>query len=331
MDTIGFIRAQRQNLPIVPTKETCAGKTYIITGSNSGIGFEAVKHLVNLGSARVIIAVRSIERGQDAKARIDASTGRPDVTEVWRLDMSSYDSIRAFAKRASSELSRLDGLVENATAALDEWTVAEGMETSITVNVIGTVMLALLLHPKLMETAKTSDSQPHIVVVTSGLGFTQPDFLKFADKDVFDVLNTQGKSPIEKRYSVTKLVQILAIRQLATILPASRTGVVLNLLNPGLCNTGLAKYGRMALRLQVSMMNAVIGRTPEMGSRTILHSMFAGAESHGQYISDCQIKDHWVPEWVKNESGQKFQHMIWNQLATRLEQVEPRCVKNLVG
>ncbi|KAJ3962703.1 hypothetical protein N0V92_000597 [Colletotrichum tropicale] len=291
MDTIGFIRAQRQNLPIVPTKETCAGKTYIITGSNSGIGFEAVKHLVNLGSARVIIAVRSIERGQDAKARIDASTGRPDVTEIWQLDMSSYDSIRAFAKKASSELGRLDGLVENATAALDEWTVAEGLETSITVNVIGTVMLALLLHPKLMETAKTSDSRPHIVVVTSGLGFTQPDFLKYADKDVFDVLNTQGESPMERRYSVTKLVQILAIRQLATILPASGTGVVLNLLNPGLCNTGLAKYGRMALRLQVWMMNAVIGRTPEMGSRTILHSMFAGAESHGHYISDCQIKE----------------------------------------
>ncbi|KAL3294318.1 Short-chain dehydrogenase [Colletotrichum asianum] len=330
MDTIGFIRAQRQNLPIIPTKETCAGKTYIITGSNSGIGFEAVKHLVNLGSGRLIIAVRSIERGQDAKARIDASTDRPDVTEVWQLDMSSYDSIRSFAKRASSELGRLDGLVENATAALDEWTVAEGMETSITVNVIGTVMLAMLLHPKLMETAKTSDSRPHIVVVTSGLGFTQPDFLKYADKGVFDVLNTQGESPMGKRYSVTKLVQILAIRQLATILPASRTGVVLNLLNPGLCNTGLAKYGRMTLRLQVWMMNAVIGRTPEMGSRTILHSMFAGAESHGQYVSDCQIKDHWVPEWVKNESGQKFQNMVWTQLVTRLEQIEPRCMDNLV-
>ncbi|KAK2728186.1 short-chain dehydrogenase reductase family [Colletotrichum kahawae] len=270
MDTIGFIRAQWKNLPIVPTTQTCTGKTYIITGSNSGIGFEAVKHLVNLGSSRVIIAVRSIQKGQDAKARIDASTGRPEVTEVWQLDMSSYESIRAFAKRASSELSRIDGLVENATAALDRWTVSEGMETSITVNVIGT---------------------PHIVVVTSGLGFTQPDFLDYADKDVFEVLNTEGESPMEKRYSVTKLVQILAIRQLATMLPASRTGVVLNLLNPGLCNTGLAKYGRITLRLQVRMFNALIGRTPEMGSRTILHSMFAGAESHGQYVSDCEIKD----------------------------------------
>lgn len=215
MDTIGFIRAQRQNLPIIPTKKTCAGKTYIITGSNSGIGFEAVKHLVNLGSARVILAVRSIERGQDAKARIDASTDRPEVTEVWQLDMSSYDSIRAFAKKASSELSRLDGLVENATAALDEWTVAEGMETSITVNIIGTVMLALLLHPKLMETAKTSDSQPHIAVVTSGLGFTQPDFLKYADKDVFDVLNTQGESPMEKRYVTTLLATLHSSKQKA--------------------------------------------------------------------------------------------------------------------
>ncbi|KAH0426630.1 hypothetical protein CcaCcLH18_10234 [Colletotrichum camelliae] len=331
MDTIGFIRAQWKNLPIAPTKQTCTGKTYIITGSNSGIGFEAVKHLVNLGSSRVVIAVRSIQKGQDAKARIDASTGRPEVTEVWQLDMSSYESIRAFAKRASSELSRIDGLVENATAALDRWTVSEGMETSITVNVIGTVMLALLLHPKLMETAKISDTQPHIVVVTSGLGFTQPGFLDYADKDVFEVLNTEGESPMEKRYSVTKLVQILAIRQLATMLPASRTGVVLNLLNPGLCNTGLAKYGRITLRIQVRMFNALIGRTPEMGSRTILHSMFAGAESHGQYVSDCEIKDHWVPEWVKNKGGQKFQNMVWTQLATRLEQIEPRCVEQLVA
>ncbi|TDZ37484.1 Short chain dehydrogenase atnD [Colletotrichum spinosum] len=329
MDPISLLRAQYKNLPIATTRETCEGNTYIITGSNGGIGLEAVKHLVNVGAARVIIAVRSLTKGNEAKALVDASTGRPEATEVWQLDMASFDSIRAFARKAIKELTHIHGLVENATAALDTWTISEGMETSVAVNVVGTVLLALLLLPKLKEMAKVSKSPPQIVVVTSGLGFGQESFLQYAGQDIFQVLNEEGKSDMNRRYSVTKLVQIFAVRQLASLAPYSETGVVINYLNPGLCNTGLARYGRIWLRIQVYLLNVLMGRTPEMGSRTILHSMVAGPESHGEYVSDCEIKDHWVPEWAKGPRGREFQAQVWDQLTPILEKIEPGVISTI--
>lgn len=202
MSFLEFVQAQRQDLPIIPTPETVTGRTYIITGSNGGIGFEAVKHLVNLGAARVIMAVRAVSKGNEAKSRIDSATGRPDALEVWELDMASYASIRAFAKKAATELDRVDVLVENATAGLDTWTISEGMETSITVNVIGTVLFALLMLPKMRETAARSGTTPHIVIVTSGMGFDQRSFTEeyAEDDDIFSVLNVEGQTPIHDRY-----------------------------------------------------------------------------------------------------------------------------------
>ncbi|KAF6835653.1 short-chain dehydrogenase reductase family [Colletotrichum plurivorum] len=337
MSFLEFVQAQRQDLPIVPTPETVTGRTYIITGSNGGIGFEAVKHLVNLGASRVIMAVRSLSKGNEAKSRIDSATGRPETLEVWHLDMASYASIRAFAKKAATDLDRVDVLVENATAGLDTWTTSEGMETSITVNVIGTVLLALLMLPKMRETAARTGTNPHIVVVTSGMGFDQKSFTEtYADDDdIFGVLNVEGKTPIHDRYipfalHPAELLQIFVIRQLASLIPVSRTGVVLNLLSPGLCNTGLARHTRLAFRVQNFLFNAALGRTPEMGSRTILHALAAGRDSHGEFISDCQIKDHWVPEYVKNASGQRFQERIWSQLARQLERIEPGSVESII-
>ncbi|GKT83853.1 short-chain dehydrogenase/reductase family protein [Colletotrichum tofieldiae] len=291
MDFFDFVRAQFRTLPIVPTRETCTGGTYIVTGSNTGIGLEAAKHLVTLGASRVIMAVRSVEKGEVAKSQIEGATGITGVAEVWQLDMASIGSIKAFSERATSELGTIDALVENATAALDTWSVSEGMETSIMVNVIGTLLLTLLLLPKMRESARATKAAPHIVIVTSGLGFSQPHVLKLVDDDIFEALNKEGESHMHDRYAVSELVQIFATRQLASLLPIPQTGVVINLLSPGLCNTGLARYGRMSYRLQVRLFNMAVGRTPEMGSRTILHALAAGTDSHGQYISDCEIKE----------------------------------------
>ncbi|GJC92652.1 short-chain dehydrogenase [Colletotrichum higginsianum] len=291
MDALEFIKAQLRTLPIVPTRESCTRGTYIVTGSNGGIGLEAVKHLVALGASRVIIAVRSVQKGEAAKREIEKTTGITGVAEVWQLDMASIASIRAFAERAKRDLERIDALVENATAALDSWTVSEGMETSVMVNVVGTALLTLLLMPKMKESAKATKTAPHIVVVTSGLAFSHPDVLRLVDDDIFDALNEEGRSDVRVRYAVSKLIQIFAIRQLASLAPVSQTGVVVNLLSPGLCNTGLARHARLLFRIQVRLLNLALGRTPEMGSRTILHALAAGTASHGEYISDCEIKE----------------------------------------
>lgn len=162
---------QTRNLPLLATTETCSGNTYIVTGANTGLGYEATKHLVALGAAKVIMAVRNISAGEKSKAEIEAATGKTKVAEVWALDLSSYDSVKAFAKKATSELDRIDAMIENAAVAGRQLDKAEGHRTTITVNVLSTLLLAVLLLPKMSEDAKRFGILPRLSFVSSRLGF----------------------------------------------------------------------------------------------------------------------------------------------------------------
>src|SRR5712664_3243394 len=85
-----------------PTK-AFTGQTIIVTGSNTGLGLEAARHLSHLNSSLIILAVRNLAKGEAAKQSILASTGRADTNiEVWDLDMQSYGSIKAFCVKASN-------------------------------------------------------------------------------------------------------------------------------------------------------------------------------------------------------------------------------------
>jgi len=166
-----FVTEQRKELPILATTKNCGGGVFIVTGANVGLGFETVKHLVQLKPLKVILACRNTEAGQRAKQDIQAATNCLGVAEVWSLDLASYASVKAFAGRASKELGRIDGLIESAGVALDKWSLSEGHETSVTINIVGNFLLAVLLLPKLMATAKQFNVVPHLVLVTSGVAF----------------------------------------------------------------------------------------------------------------------------------------------------------------
>jgi hypothetical protein len=77
-----FVASQALDLPLLVTAETCKGATYIVTGSNIGLGLEAARHLVGLGSAKVILAVRNTQAGEAAKKDIEATTGKTGVAEL---------------------------------------------------------------------------------------------------------------------------------------------------------------------------------------------------------------------------------------------------------
>jgi len=313
-----FKAAQRKELPIIP--ESCAGQTYIVTGANTGIGFEAAKHFVRLDATRVILAVRSPPKGDVAKAKIEEATGRTGVAEVWPLDLASYDSIRAFAQRVS-ELDRIDAVVENAGVALTEWTLAEGSETTITVNVLGTMLLAMLLLPALRKIAMRWKFLPRLTIVTSGRAFAAK-FVEGQVEDVFAALNVENPKNMHDRYasrffrpdkfpitcltmppstnysglyysySVSKLLEVYAVRALASRLPVADSGVIINLLNPGFCQSELTRNVGWILWLRIELFRLWLARTAEAGSRTILHAAVAGEESHGKFCSDCEIKEY---------------------------------------
>lgn len=101
-----------------PTQDH-SGQTVIVTGANVGLGLEASRHFTRLNAAKVILAVRNVEKGQQAKQSIEQATQRHGVVEVWPLDLSSYESTKQFAHRVEG-LERLDALVENAGIATEQ-------------------------------------------------------------------------------------------------------------------------------------------------------------------------------------------------------------------
>lgn len=301
------METQPRNLPLYATTETCSGGTYIVIGANTGLGLEAAKHLVELGSAKVIMGVRNMSAGEKAKAEIVAATGIPDVAEVWEIDLSSYDSVRAFVKKAVTELDRIDALIENAAVAESRRIMAEGHLLPVTVNVLSTFLLAVLLLPKMSESARQFGILPHLSILASTVGFEfkaawdeiKDDPLVKMDDEKMVVMQTyavenQPPPPILTdrltRYPLTKLMDILAVRHLATLLPVSRTRVIINAISPGVCVTELSRNAPPDFRKKLAIQHEQFGRTAEDGSRTLLHGTVAGKESHGCLLGDCEIK-----------------------------------------
>ena len=115
----------------------------------------------------MILAVRSIDRGNAAKTRIEDATGRTGIVEVWTLDMSSYASIQEFVEKAKT-LDRVDVLLENAGILSYDWKLSvDGSETTMAVNVYGTIMLALLMIPLMIATARKHNTTPVLTIVSS--------------------------------------------------------------------------------------------------------------------------------------------------------------------
>ncbi|OTB00689.1 hypothetical protein M426DRAFT_65366 [Hypoxylon sp. CI-4A] len=328
-----MVREQRRELPLLATKEICSGKTYIITGANTGLGFEAAKHLVANHAKRVIMTSRNLEAGETAKTEIESETGNRGIAEVWPLDLANFESVKAFVRRATSELDRIDAVIENAGVALSKWSTVGGYETSITVNILGTFLLAILILPKLTESAKHHNILPHLTIVASEAAFQAKGvFEKIKDNPITLMNNEQASLPdMAQRYPLSKLIQLYAGRHLATLMPVSKTGVVINILNPGLCKTQLSRNADFSMRLQISMANYMIGRTAEMGSRTLLHAAVAGADSHGCYVSACEVKEDHVADWVKGEKGRQLGERIWNDIAERLESIQPGCLAKVLS
>ncbi|KAL9005016.1 MAG: hypothetical protein Q9188_002197 [Gyalolechia gomerana] len=334
-------------LPL-PTR-SFAGETIIITGSNSGLGRSAAKQILRLGAAKVILAVRNLSRGEAARRQILKASGRSspsELVDVWELDLSNHESVVAFAKRTEG-LDRLDAVIQNAGISTHEFVLADGDESSLTVNVISTYLLTLLLLPKLRASALRYGITPRVSVVTSSVH----NFTNLSAKSarmIFSEMN-DPKSRVSKmatRYFDTKLLQVLYTRALAEALTRHastdtvslacadrsvnghqdremKADVVLNMLNPGFCDSELFKQPSSAFKLQMQIM----GRTAEEGSRALVDAIARGKESHGTYLNDCKVAR--VSEWVGSEEGKKTQERVWKELNEKLEKIVPGVVGNI--
>ncbi|KAF2634563.1 putative short-chain dehydrogenase [Massarina eburnea CBS 473.64] len=318
--------------PPLPT-QSWIGKTVIVTGANIGLGKEAARHFASLGAEKVIIAARNLSAAEKAKKDIEQSIGcKTSVIECWSLDLCSYDSVRQFAERCQA-LERIDCLLENAGVSKYFFYEVEGAtdELQITVNVINTFLLALLLFPKLRETAERFKTTPHLTVVTSELHHQTIIPERKAVKEgkhtnLLDALNDKKVASRGGRYPVSKLMQLLCVRELVATLKAKgdTSGVVVNCVNPGFCHSSLTRDFAPIAYIGKILMRA---RSTEVGSRTLVHAASAGMESQGEYLSNCQVAR--VADWVKTEEGREWQGRVWEEVLGRLEGISPGVSGNI--
>ncbi|KAF2161692.1 hypothetical protein M409DRAFT_69511 [Zasmidium cellare ATCC 36951] len=286
-----FLYSQFLITPPKPTKD-CTGKTVIVTGANIGLGKEASRHFVNLNCEKLILACRSTEKGEAAKTDIESTTGRKGVVEVWQLDLESYDSVKEFAKRAQS-LKRVDVLLENAGVATSEYKFVGGNESTITVNVVSTFLLALLMLPKLQETGRKFNITPNLTIVSS---------------------EVHNFTPV-----------ILTCRELARLHPTSQLHVTLNFVNPGWCHSGLMR--ELSGNHFISLIKLIMCRSTEVGSRTLVDGALRGEETHGSYLSNSRVTK--CSGLVEGPEGSRLQRRVWGELREVLEGVEAGVTGNL--
>jgi NAD(P)-dependent dehydrogenase (short-subunit alcohol dehydrogenase family) len=315
---MGFLYSQLFVTP-APPAYTFRGQTIIVTGSNVGLGKEAARHFCRLGAEKVILAVRNLAAGEAARKDIQESTRcDPNVVEVWSLDLSSYSSVKSFADRAS-RLPRIDVLLENAGINTAHFVLAEGHERTITVNVISTFLLALLMLPKLKAVALELSIFPRLVIEVHAI----TRFPEWKEPNIFAALDRQPGARMSERYPTSKLLEVLVVRALAPKLEGS--GVVLNMLNPGLCRSQLGREGHILL----SILTPLLARTTEVGSRTLVAAAQMGEESHGKYMTDGTVDDGALSSWVKSEDGKKVSEQVWKELSEILESVHPGITDSL--
>ncbi len=141
-----------------------SGKTAIVTGANTGIGYTTARELARKG-AKVIVAARSEERGKDAVARIKKQLKGlkgADLVEFMKLDLGSFSQIRSFARSFLWNNRQLDILVLNAGIMVPPFeTTKDGFESQIGVNHLGHFLLTKLLTPLLKK------SKARVVSVSS--------------------------------------------------------------------------------------------------------------------------------------------------------------------
>lgn len=220
-----------------------AGQTVIVTGSNTGLGKEAARHFVRLGASTVILAVRSLDKGNAAKTDIESTTDRElgsETIQVWELDMARYASVKAFAKRVEDELPRVDIVIENAGLFSRQFVRAEEGESTITVNVVSTFLLAALLLPKLRRTAEEFDVRPTLTLVNSEThAWAAFKESQSPDGKIFETLNDEARWDKfwVDRYMASKLMGVLAIQALEVHYGSATYPATVNFVNPGLCRS----------------------------------------------------------------------------------------------
>lgn len=285
-----FIKSLRVSQPQPPENLNLTGQTGIITGGNSGIGFEASMTLLGYKLSHLIITTRDSRKGEDAVAKLKALHPTA-LIEAWPLDMLSYDSIRTFTQRCAS-LGRIDFAILNAATQHGEFVINESTKHELVfqVNYLSTVLLTLLLLLVLKE--KRSQRKPgRVTIVSSGLAMTAKFPEQRADKIIpaFDDPSGWGWPAAAERYSTTKLLLLMFVIKLKDHVDPNE--VVVNAADPGFMRgTGLDRGIPAYMKATYGLMRMVMGRGLKAGAWAYVDAAVVKPDAtHGSWMYNWEV------------------------------------------
>lgn len=256
-------------------------KTVVVTGGNSGIGFETAVALGLMG-ARVVITARNPERGAAAAEAIGQRIGRTGTVELAVFDLADLSSVRSGAREILERCPHVDVLINNAGLILSERTeTVDGYEATFAINHLGPFLLTNLLLPRLLET-----NGARIVNVASTAHNQARHGMPFDD------LQSVKKYSGMRVYGMTKLANILFTTELARRTDGQQ--VTANCLHPGTVRTGYGGDGDVKGPLALGIkIGAPLFMSPAKGARTSVYlaSSTEVAQTTGKYFAKCKQRE----------------------------------------
>lgn len=245
------------------------GRVAVITGANTGLGYETAAALADHG-ARVVLAVRNLDKGKDAAARIAAKSPGADVA-LQELDLTSLDSVRTAAERLKSDYDHIDLLINNAGVMYTpKETTKDGFELQFGTNHLGHFALTGLLLERLLPVPGSR------VVTVSSMGH------RILADIHFDDLQWERSYNRVAAYGQAKLANLLFTYELQRRLAPHGTTIAAAA-HPGGSNTELGRYTPTVFRPLVNVFFSVIAQDAAMGALPTLRAATDPAVLGGQY------------------------------------------------
>ncbi|TCD02256.1 SDR family NAD(P)-dependent oxidoreductase [Erythrobacteraceae bacterium CFH 75059] len=242
------------------------GRTVLVTGANTGIGWHIARHLARRG-AKVLLGCRDPRRGEEAVARLRAEASA-DAPALVQLDLADGASIRAAAARVAEE-ERLDALINNAGVMMPPLGFAHGAEQQFGVNHLGHFLLTALLLDRL-----AADGGGRVVVQAS-LAHRRAHI-------AWDNLDARSGYAPQRFYQQSKLANLLFAFALDRRLRAAGVPVKAVACHPGFAQTEIVRHlgpARAAAPLIGMLFN-----TAEDGALPALHAATGPEVEGGAYL-----------------------------------------------
>jgi NAD(P)-dependent dehydrogenase (short-subunit alcohol dehydrogenase family) len=326
LNFFGFLREQWTELPI--STADVSDQSLIVVGTNVGLGNEAAVHLAQLKPKSLVITSRDEVKCELTKAGVETRSGMTGI-ESWPLELGSFDSVRSFVDKFEAKGHTVNVLIANAGISTLKYAKSlHGYETTFQVNYLSTALLSILMLPHLIKTG-TPEHASRLVIVSSEVHYIA-NRLKGADKwpSIIEKINDEAyctSSVMLNRYPLSKLLEVMFIRELSSRLP-SPTLVAVSAVNPGLCHSRLTREAdsNIFFKFAMRIYKGLLARTTEMGSRALVHAAIEPGERerHGHYLSSCEVTEE--SDYVLSAEGREVSKRLWYETLKILGDVDPR-------